>query len=38
MLKALDLLALTYNRFTEGFSTRDLTAAANLMNELRAPA
>ena len=36
--KALDLLASIHGRFVEGFGTRDLVTAANLLTELRARA
>ena len=33
--KALELLDPIFNRFSEGFQTRDLIAAANLLQQLR---
>ena len=33
--KALELLDPIFNRFSEGFQTRDLVAAANLLRQLR---
>jgi predicted ATPase len=33
--KALELLGPIFDRFSEGFQTRDLGAAANLLHELR---
>ena len=33
--EALELLAPIHSRFTEGFDTLDLVAAANLLDELR---
>jgi hypothetical protein len=33
--KALELLDPIFNRFSEGFRTRDLVAAANLLQQLR---
>jgi predicted ATPase/DNA-binding winged helix-turn-helix (wHTH) protein len=35
--KALELLDPIFNRFSEGFQTRDLLAAANLLQQLRSP-
>ena len=35
--KALELLDPIFNRFSEGFQTRDLVAAANLLQQLRSP-
>ena len=34
-VKALELLDPIFNRFSEGFQTRDLVAAANLLQQLR---